>query len=148
DHCNLANLDARGASLVRCELRGCRLTGSAWVEARFTDVLLKDCRIDLAAFTSARFERVTFEDCRLTQSDLQDVACESVRFLGCDLSECDLTDARMRRCELRGCELRGLHDVARLRGAGVAWGDLLELAPLLAGALGIRLLDAPGDEDA
>lgn len=145
EHCNLANLDAPGASLVRCELRGCRLTGSSWRESRFTDVLLKDCRIDLAAFTSARLERVTFDGCRLEQSDLQDVDAASARFLHCDLSECDLTDARFRRSELRGCELRGLHGVERLRGIGVAWGDLLELAPALAAALGIRLLDAEAD---
>ncbi len=139
---NVANLEARGATLVRCELRDCRLTGSAWVEAHLTDVLMKDCVVDLAAFTSARLERVTFDGCRMAQSDLQDLDGESIRFLGCDLSECDLTDARFRRSELRGCELGGLHGVERLRGVGVAWGDLLELAPALAGALGIRLLDA------
>jgi len=145
ERCDLANLDARGASLVRVELRGCRLTGSAWREARLTDVLLSDCRVDLAAFTSARFERVTFDGCRLTQSDMQDVEAESLRLLGCDLSECDLTDARLKRSELRGCELRGLHGVERLRGAGVAWADLIELAPALAATLGIRLLDAEAD---
>ncbi|HEU4702050.1 MAG TPA: pentapeptide repeat-containing protein, partial [Conexibacter sp.] len=69
-------------------------------------------------------------------------------FLGCDLSECDLTDARLRRCELRGCELAGLHGVERLRGAGVTWDDLLELAPALAAALGIRLLDAGAGTEA
>ena len=110
-----------------------------------TDVLVKDCRVDLAAFTSATLERVTFEGCRMTQSDLQDAACESVRFLGCDLSECDLSDARFRRSELRGCELRDLHGVERLRGVGLEWGDLLDLAPALAAALGIRLLDAGSD---
>lgn len=145
---NLANLDARGATLVRCELRGCRLTGSAWVEAQLTDVLMTDCVVDLAAFTSARLDRVTFDGCRLTQSDLQDLDGESVRFHGCDLGECDLTDARLRRSELRGCELRGLHGVERLRGVGVTWSDLLELAPALAGALGIRLLDTDDEAGA
>jgi uncharacterized protein YjbI with pentapeptide repeats len=143
--CNLANVQARGASLVRCELRGCRLTGSSWTEGRLTDVLVKDCRVDLAAFTSTTLERVTFESCRMTQSDLQDVGCESVRFLSCDLGECDLTDARFRRSELRGCELGGLHGVERLHGVGIEFGDLLELAPALAAALGIRLLDAGED---
>ena len=143
--CNLANVQARGASLVRCELRGCRLTGSSWAESRMTDVLVKDCRVDLAAFTSATLERVTFDGCRLAQSDFQDVSCVSVRFLSCDLSECDLTDAHFRRSELRGCELSGVHGVERLRGVGIEWGDLMELAPALAAALGIRVLDAGSD---
>lgn len=65
-----------------------------------------------------------------------------VRLEHCNLANLDARGASLVRCELRGCELRGLHGVERLRGAGVAWGDLLELAPLLAGALGIRLLDA------
>ena len=38
-----------------------------------------------------------------------------------------------------------LHGVERLRGAGIEWGDLLELAPALAAALGIRLLEAGAD---
>jgi uncharacterized protein YjbI with pentapeptide repeats len=143
--CNLANVKARGASLVRCVLRGCRLTGASFAEGRLTDVLFEDCRVDLAAFTGATLERVTFEGCRMTQSDLQEAACESVRLLACDLSECDLTGARFKRSELRRCELDGLRGVERLRGVGVGWDDLVVLAPALADALGIRLLDVPDD---
>jgi uncharacterized protein YjbI with pentapeptide repeats len=141
--CNLANVKARGASLVRCVLRGCRLTGASFAESRLTDVLFEDCRVDLAAFTGATLERVTFEGCRMTQADLQEVACESVRLLACDLGECDLTGARFKRSELRRCELDGLRGVERLRGVGVGWDDLVGLAPTLAAALGIRLLDVP-----
>jgi uncharacterized protein YjbI with pentapeptide repeats len=134
-------------------LRPCRLdgrpsrqlTGASLAESRLTDVLFEDCRVDLAAFTGATLERVTFEACRMTQSDLQEVAGESVRLRACDLSECDLTSARFKRSELRRCELDGLRGIERLRGVGVAWEDLVGLAPALAAALGIRLLDAPGD---
>jgi uncharacterized protein YjbI with pentapeptide repeats len=123
-----------GVALEDAQLGELERTGLSIVSSRLE-------RVDLAAFTSATLERVTFEGCRMAQCDLQDSACESVRFLSCDLSECDLTDARFKRSELRGCELGGLHGVDRLRGAGIEWGDLLELAPALAATLGIRLLD-------
>jgi uncharacterized protein YjbI with pentapeptide repeats len=140
--CNLANVHARGASLKRVELRGCRLTGAFFAESHLADVLVKDCRVDLAAFTAGKLERVTFEDCLMTQSDFQETGCESVRFLHCDLTEADITGARFRRSELRRCELAGLRGIESLRGVGVDWHDLIALAPALADAIGIRLLDA------
>jgi uncharacterized protein YjbI with pentapeptide repeats len=140
--CDLANMWARGAALRRCELRGCRLTGAFLAEAHLTDVLFVDCRLDLTALTAGKLERVTFERCRMTQCDLQETGCNAVRLLACDLTEADLTDARLQRCELHRCELRGLHPVERIRGAGIELNDLIGLAPALAAALGIRLLDA------
>ncbi len=139
--CDLATVRARGASLVRCELRGCRLTGSSWSEARWTDVLVKGCRVDLAAFTASTLERVRFEDCLLTQSDFQEAACDSVRFHGCDLTEADLSGARFRRSELRRCTLDLLRGVDSMRGIGMQLDDLLAFAPVLADALGVRVLD-------
>jgi len=58
-----------------------------------------------------------------------------------DERNCSIVAARVERADLGG----GLHGVERLRGVGVTWGDLLELAPALAGALGIRLLDKGED---
>jgi uncharacterized protein YjbI with pentapeptide repeats len=94
-----------------------------------------------ATFAGTTFERVTFAGCLLAQSDFADALWRSVRLDGCDLTEADLRDLRIDGAELRGCTLAGLAGADRLRGAAMPWDDVLANAAMLAGALGIRVLD-------
>jgi hypothetical protein len=48
---------------------------------------------------------------------------------------------RAERVELRSCRVDGLQGVDGLRGALMAWPDVLELAGPLAAAVGIVLLE-------
>jgi pentapeptide repeat protein len=85
---------------------------------------------------------------RLARADFGGAKLPSLRLVDVRLEQCNLANVDARGATLVRCELRGLHGVERLRGVGVTWGDLLELAPALAGALGIRLLDADDDAGA
>ena len=141
--CNLANVQARRASLVRVAVTGCRLTGISLFEAFVRDVTFAGCRIDLASFGSSRLQQVTFEDCVLTQTDFLQSELQSVRFHGCDLRQADFRGAQLDRCELRGCDLEGAHGVDRLAGCAMPWPDIVQHAGTWAAALGIEVL---GDE--
>jgi len=68
-----------------------------------------------------------------------------VRFDDCDLTEADLTGVRIDRCELHGCRLDGAAPLERLRNATMPWADVVGNAALLAGALGIRVLEEEED---
>jgi uncharacterized protein YjbI with pentapeptide repeats len=138
---NLANLVAFELSLRRVSVTGARLTGVQWTDGAITDALFRDCRIDLATFAGTTLERVTFDGCVLRQADFREALLRSVRFDHCDLSEADLTGVRIDRCELRGCTLDSVVALERLRGAAMPWADIVGNAGLLAGALGIRVLD-------
>jgi uncharacterized protein YjbI with pentapeptide repeats len=138
---NWANVVAAELALTRVVVSGARLTGAAWTRGRVVDTVFRDCRIDLATFAGTTFERVVFEDCRLTQTDFREALLRSVRFDRCDMTGADLLGVRIDRCELRGCTLDGLVGVERLRGAAMPWADVVGNAALLAGALGIRVLD-------
>ncbi len=139
--CNLANVEAPRASLVRVSLTGCRLTGISLFEAFLRDVTFTGCRIDLASFGAARLQQVTFEDCVLAQTQLLDSELQSVRFHACDLTQVDFRGARVDRCELRGCDLEGAHGVPRLAGAAMPWPDIVAHAGTWAAALGIDVLN-------
>jgi uncharacterized protein YjbI with pentapeptide repeats len=140
--CNLANLQARGASLTRVSIEGCRLTGIDLPEALIQDLTIRGSRIDLASFSFSRLARVTFDDCLLTQATFLDAQLDSVRFHGCDLSHADFRGAQIHRCEFRGNNLTGLQGVQNLRGAAMEWADIIDMAGVWAAALGIEVLDA------
>ncbi|MGZ4173419.1 MAG: pentapeptide repeat-containing protein [Solirubrobacteraceae bacterium] len=139
--CDAANLRARRASLTRVAIRASRMTGVEFGEAELSDVTVQGCRVDLASFGAARLERVTFEDCLLAQTDFLDAQLESVRFHGCDLTGADFRGARLKLCEFRRCELAGLEGVENLRGAAMELPDIVGMASIWAGALGIGVLD-------
>ena len=138
---DFANVTAPELSLARVAFTRTRMTGVHWTRARIVDATFRDCRIDLATFAATTFERVVFESCLLAQADFRDALLRSVRFERCDLTEADFAGVRIDRCELHGCTLDGLAGVERLRGAAMPWPDVVGNAALLAGALGIRVLD-------
>lgn len=136
-----SNERARGASWKRVELRRCRLTGVELAESVLTDVTFAECRLDLAGLRLARLERVVFRDCRLAECELYDASLEDVLFERCELRGAVLDGVRVERVELRGCDLAGAGGVASLRGARIAWDDVVQNAPVLAVALGLELVD-------
>jgi uncharacterized protein YjbI with pentapeptide repeats len=135
-----SNGDWRGATLRRVELRGSRLTGLALIEAELEDVLLHDCKLDYANLRAASLTRVTFSDCVLLDADFGGARLDSVRFEGCDLQGTDFGRAEMAEVDLRGSDLSRLGgDVAALRGATVDSAQLIDLAPRLASAAGLKV---------
>ena len=138
---NLANATIRGGEWTRVLVDGGRLTGLQVAEAELRDVVWRGCGADMAAFRHTRLAHVTFADCNLREADFTGIRAEHVRFLDCDLRQAAFHHARFAASELRRCRLEGVEGVEGLRGAAVEMGQLLELAPTLAHALGIGLLD-------
>jgi len=89
----------------------------------------------------ATLERVVFRDCRMAECDFYESSLTDVLFERCELREATFSGARMKRVEIRGCDLAGLQGVEALRGARLRWSDVLEIAPLLATALGLEIVD-------
>jgi uncharacterized protein YjbI with pentapeptide repeats len=138
---NLANATIRGGEWSRVRVEGGRLTGLQVAEAALRDVVWRGCGADMAAFRHTRLAYVTFEDCNLREADFTGVRAEHVRFLDCDLRGAAFHHAQVAQSELRRCRLDGVEGVEGLRGAAMEMEQLLELAPTLAHALGIGLLD-------
>lgn len=136
-----ANIRSPRLDLRRVVVRRCRLTGAELGESTLVDVVFDDCRLDLGGLRFAQLERVVFRDCRMNECDLYDAVLKDVLFERCDLREATLTGVKVDRVELRGCALAGARGAEALRGARMAWNDVIENAAVLATALGIEIVD-------
>lgn len=136
-----SNERGRGVSWRRVELRRCRLTGVELAEAVLTDVTFTECRLDLAGLRLTRLERVVFRDCRLAECELYEAGLEDVLFERCELRGAVLDGVKVERVELRGCDLAGVSGVGSLRGARIAWDDVVQNAPVFATGLGLELVE-------
>lgn len=99
-----------GGKIDYLNLRGCTLT----------NVLVSNCIIGELDLDGARLNRVAFRDCRIGSL-----------LLGNGGSAVD--------ADLRGSEFRSITGLAGLKGFTVDEGQLLQLAPLLAAQLGLRV---------
>jgi uncharacterized protein YjbI with pentapeptide repeats len=139
--CNLANLRSASCTFDRVVLEACRLTGSMLVEPRLMDVVFRDSPAELSSFRFGRFNRVRFEGCRLIEADFQGVTAKACTFINCDLTGAQLSQGNFTGSAFRGCRLAGVNGLEALRGAQMAWEDVMELATVLAASLGIEMRD-------
>lgn len=139
--CNLANLRSQGCSFDRVQIEGSRLTGAALAESRLVDVAFRDSPIDLSSFRFGRLNRVRFEGCRLIEADFQGVVAKACTFIDCDLTGAQLSQGNFEGSAFRDCRLAEAKGLEALRGAQMAWEDVLELATVLAALSGIEVRD-------
>ncbi len=108
ERCDLSMIEWTQPTLVRVELRACRVTGAKFREARLDEVRFVDCLFDYASLSGARFRQVSFEACRLKEVDF---------------SGADVAGTSFSRCELHGSDFTG----AKLQGADVSTSSLGEI---------------------
>lgn len=139
--CNLANLRSQSCTLHRVQIEATRLTGAMFVEPRLMDVVLRNSPIDLSSFRFGHLYRVRFEGCRLIEADFQGVIAKACTFIDCDLTGAQLSQGNFAGSAFRGCRLAGVSGLDALKGAHMAWEDVMELATALAASLGIEVRD-------
>ncbi|GGS51700.1 hypothetical protein GCM10010206_11810 [Streptomyces cinerochromogenes] len=164
--CALTGCALDGTALGRARvldsvLTGLRGVGTQWAESTFRDVELVDARlggvqlhgavlervvvrggkIDYLNLREARLKDVVFESCVLVEPDFAGARLERVEFVDCAVKGADFGGATLKDVDLRGAApLEITRGLDRLSGAVISTGQLLDLAPVLAGALGIRVL--------
>jgi hypothetical protein len=143
-------------------LTGTDLTEASWqdlvvtesvlvgVQARaveFRRVAFRDCELDGVNFRRAAMSEAIFENCLLREVDFTGAALTRVAFTGSRLSRADFTDVTMNEVDLRGAELGLTIGPQSLRGAIMTPAQLMEMAPLLAASLGVRLAEIHEGQD-
>ncbi|MDQ0991585.1 pentapeptide repeat-containing protein [Streptomyces sp. V3I7] len=132
--------DLAGATLRDVELTDARLGGTQLHGAVLERVLIRGGKIDYLNLRKARLKDVVFEGCVLLEPDFAGARLERVEFADCAVKGADLGGATLTDVDLRGAApLEIARGVERLAGAVVSPAQLLDLAPALAGALGIRV---------
>jgi uncharacterized protein YjbI with pentapeptide repeats len=149
------------ARLHRVEFVRCDLTGCDFSEASLRDVRFVDCRAgaielgqvtmrDVAVVDSlfgganlrlSKLTGVTFARSLLARAEFNAAHLERVAFGECDLTGADFTHARCVDVDLRGARLDDLCGIASLGGSKITPDQLFGLAPGLAAAVGITVVD-------
>ncbi|MEU6553036.1 pentapeptide repeat-containing protein [Streptomyces sp. NPDC046915] len=141
----LSGIRGVGTDLAECTLRDvelheARLGGTQLHGAVLERVLIRGGKIDYLNLRKARLRDVVFEGCVLVEPDFGEARLERVEFVDCVLRGVDLGGATLTDVDLRGAaSLEIARGVGRLAGAVISPGQLVELAPVLAGELGIRV---------
>ncbi|MCT7351588.1 pentapeptide repeat-containing protein [Streptomyces sp. 15-116A] len=132
---NLAEATLRDVELTDARLGGTQLHGAV-----LERVLIRGGKIDFLNLRGARLRDVVFEGCVLVEPDFGGARLERVEFVDCTMKGVDLTGATLADVDLRGAAVLEIaRGVDRLAGAVISTGQLLDLAPVLAGELGIRV---------
>ncbi|MCF1597300.1 pentapeptide repeat-containing protein [Streptomyces muensis] len=132
---DLAESTLRDVELVDARLGGAQLHGAV-----LERVLVRGGKIDYLNLRKARLRDVVFENCVLVEPDFGGARLERVEFVDCVLKGADLTGVTLAEVDLRrAAELDIARGVDRLSGAVISPGQLLDLAPVLAAQLGIRV---------
>ncbi|WP_107473225.1 pentapeptide repeat-containing protein [Streptomyces sp. NRRL S-813] len=158
--CALDDTSLRHARLLDSVLTGVRGVGTDLAESTLRDVELADARlggtqlhgavlervwirggkIDYLNLRKAKLRDVVFEGCVLVEPDFAGARLERVEFLDCALKGVDLSAVTLTDVDLRGAApLEIAAGVDRLAGAVISTGQLLDLAPVLAAELGLRV---------
>ncbi|MFE9838777.1 pentapeptide repeat-containing protein [Streptomyces sp. NPDC005551] len=132
---DLAEAMLRDVEVLDARMGGVQLHGSV-----LERVLVRGGKIDYLNLRRARLRDVVFEGCVLVEPDFGGATLERVEFAGCVLKGADFSAATLKDVDLRGAaELDIARGVDRLAGAVVSPDQLMELAPLLAAELGLRV---------
>ncbi|BBC95227.1 pentapeptide repeat-containing protein [Streptomyces rochei] len=132
--------DLSEATLRDVELTDPRLGGTQLHGAVLERVVVRGGKIDYLNLRMARLRDVVFESCVLVEPDFGGARLERVEFVDCALKGADFTGATLKDVDLRGAApLEIARGLDRLSGAVIGTGQLLDLAPVLAAALGIRV---------
>ena len=107
-------------------------SGAAW-----TDVRLRNIKVDYLDLSGAKLSGVVFEACTIGELELAEADLRRVRFEASSIDILDAASARFTDVDLSGAKLRTIGGVASLKGATISTEQLIDVAPLLAGHLGI-----------
>ncbi|MFJ4784299.1 pentapeptide repeat-containing protein [Streptomyces sp. NPDC088794] len=132
---DLAESTFRDVELIDARLGGTQLHGAV-----LERVVIRGSKIDYLNLRTAKLKDVVFESCVLVEPDFGGARLERVEFVDCALRQVDLTGAVLKDVDLRGAaELDIARGVDRLSGSVISPAQLVDLAAVLAGELGIRV---------
>jgi uncharacterized protein YjbI with pentapeptide repeats len=134
-------VSARSARLRRVRITGGRIGTLDLSDAEIDDVHLRGVRIDYASLAGARITDLLIADCTIGTLDLPQAVVARTAFTESRADEVDTRGLRAKDLDLRGLEASSFVDAASLRGVTLSSRQIEYLAPALAAAVGIHVLD-------
>jgi len=134
--CDLSQAHFKSAQ--RCRFTSCKMAGTSIV-GEIADCEFVDCQLRLTALVMTQISRTAFVTSELLDVDLQESKLSDVSFVSSRLTDVSLHRTTFERVDLRGTMIESLANVQTLDGCLVAPHQLYELAPVLAGIVGLTV---------
>ena len=132
---------ARSARLRRVRIVGGRIGTLDLADADLDEVELRGVRIDYVSLAAARVSDLLIAETTIGSLDMPNATIARMAFIDCRADEVDSRGLRAKDLDLRGLEAVSYLDPASLHGASLSSRQVEYLAPALAHALGIRVVD-------
>ncbi len=139
---DLLSIAAPEAGWRDVEVHASRIGSLELYDANFRRVAFVGCKLGFVNLRGADLADVAFTDCVLEDLDLMRATASRVAFTRCRIAHLEVGHAKLTDVDLRGAEIADISGIEGLRGVTIGIGQLLDLAPVLAGRLGIRVEEA------
>ena len=107
--------------------------------ATWDNIRIRGGKLDFVNLSGAKLTDVVFERCVIGELDLGQAQVQRLKFDGVKLGVLDCTGARLVDVDFTGAEIGAVRGIDGLRGAAFSASQLMDLAPLLAAHLGVRI---------
>jgi uncharacterized protein YjbI with pentapeptide repeats len=138
---DLLSISAPEASWRDVEVHASRIGSLELYDANFRRVAFVGCKLGFVNLRGADLADIAFTDCVLEDLDLMRATASRVALAGCRIERLEASHAHLSDVDLRGAEIADISGLEGLRGATIGYDQLLDLAPVFAGRLGIRVED-------
>ena len=135
-----ASVDLADSTWRDSQIGGGRLGAMTAPGATWTGIHLRGIKLGFVNLAGARLEDVLFEECEIGGLDARAAQLHSVAFVGCSVAELNVAEATLAKVDLSGAKLKTLVGVESIRGAMISHDQMLDLAPLFAAQLGVKVL--------
>lgn len=162
ERCGMDGVSLRRARLSECWLEELHATSvdaadSTWRDtlvsvrrigalllagASLSSVRVLGGRLDLVDLSGSKLRGLAFDGCAIGELDLGAAEGRGLSLEGCDVELLDVTGARLSAVDLTGAAIGAVKGVDGLRGAVITPAQLVDIAPLMAAHLGLKVREA------
>lgn len=121
------------------EVRTSRIGSVELHQANLRRVAFTGCKLGYVNFRDADLADVAFTDCVIEDLDLLRAKAKRVSLSGCRINRLELGHTRLEHFDLRGATFADVSGLDGLRGVTISTDQLFDLAPILAGRLGLKV---------
>ena len=136
---NAPVLEAPDSGWWNTAVVGGRIGSAELYGATFRSVLFERAKLGYLNLRRAKIKDVLFRDVHIEELDAGSANLERVTFIDCTIDTLVLNGAKLKDVDLRGARLRTLSGISSLKGATVSYEQLMDLAPIRAGELGLKI---------
>lgn len=139
---NIKVLDAHNSRWKDCRISQGKVISGNFSGAHLSGVLFKDLRVGFLNLIQSEISDVLFKNCKFDTLDFVGSKISRVAFVDCHVEEIDLRDAKSENFDLSGLNFQSLNGLDGLRNCYVSNSQLVQLSPIVARELGIKILDS------